>query len=226
MEYKAIGQDTEKINSFMEKVMSTEGFLHLTDDQKRYIRLSLYMQSRAERDSDPASRDAIVSPKRYVTSETRIHPEEHLMEMYEQGAGHDPRDRKYRSSQNHIANFNCHAAIYGMETGMGFPDKEIEIPEKFFNAKYLLVDNKAQLLDIFEKSEFPTVVLMSRAASKHGSVNAWHTFLLLGHDNEDNLLMWHKKNMSLEYQVISVDDFLKKNNPSEFEWGFRNINTY
>lgn len=204
----SIELEQEKLNEDMEILASAEGFHSLTENQKRIIKQSLYVQARAERGTDRASAFAIVSPKtNHVTDITRISHEDHLIDMHRQGYGEDPNIRKYRTSQNHVANWYCHAAIANLEQEKGFDVEPEKIPDGFFKAEYHSVKSLDDVKKMIEDFGVPCVLHISASMEKfNDSPDHKHSCLVLGVGSNSSIVVWEKQGGGLPYRVTTIDE--------------------
>jgi len=208
---------------------STEGFSQLTPKQQTLINQSLYLQARAERGVDEATATAIVSPKTHATKVTEILPQQYLQEMYEmyKGEGYNPpnpADSKYIRSQEHIANWYCHASIANLEEERGLSVEAIEIPEEFFKTKYEAIRNYSDLKETVESCGFPCVLHIASEPDKYNRDN-WthkHSCLILGHDRKGDFVVWEKMGFKLPYRIVALKDVYEQYK-NEYFWGVRKL---
>ncbi len=206
-----VGAEHLKIDEDMAKIEGLDGFNKLSDYQQRLIKTSLYIQARAERGTDYPSDFAIVSPAKYVTDITSIHPEEHLEYMHIMNSGPNPKERKYRLSQNAIANWYCHAAIAGLEYEKGLSIDPAEVPENFFEADYHKVNSIQDVEHIIEGASYPCVVHIMRAEPNNYNegYNTAHSLLALGKNENGQVMVWEKKGNQLPFRIVPLADVYK-----------------
>lgn len=224
-----ISEEHREINAEIFEIQNLEGFNKLSEYQKRLIQASLYIQARAERGTDYASQVAIVSPDRYPVEVTSIHDERHLEFMHGRNFGPDPKERKYRLSQNAIANWYCHAAIAGLEYEEGLSVDPAEVPEDFFRADYYRVNSIQDVENIIDDSHYPSVVhiMGSEPANYNEGYNTAHSFLALGKNEEGKVIVWEKKGNKLPFRIVALDDLYAQYGSNHL-WGARplkNTNT-
>ncbi len=221
-----ISSEHPQLAESMSKIENLDGYNKLSDYQQRLIKASLYIQERAERGTDYPSKFAIVSPQEYAETEvTRIHTEDHLEYMHKFNSGPDPKDRKYRLSQNAIANWYCHAAIAGLEYEKGLSITPAEVPENFFKTDYHLVASIQNVEKIIENTGFPCVIhiMHHEPVNYNESYNAFHSCLALGLNEEGKVMIWEKKGNQLPFRVVTLDEVYTKYGTYNL-WGARPLN--
>ncbi|GEM_PF-3261500 len=169
-----ISEEQEKIKKNMEVAQNTEGFSRLTEKQKSIIKLSLYLQARAERGRN------------------------------EWKSGDD---RKYMNSEYYVDNRNCHSTICCLEKeDINALSKDAFNDSDFFEAKYNKVETINELKTKIEEFDFPCVLQIG-ISSSNDPYGKYHSSLALGHDGNNNIILWEKESSELKfpYQIITLD---------------------
>lgn len=216
-------QEREKNITILE---STEGFGKLTPKQQQIIKQSLYIQQRAERGGDRASNELIISPKTHASvKEVEILHEKqllHLQKAYGRPDLFDPEKRKYKLSQNHIAEWYCHAAINNLEHEKGLQEKPEPLSENFFEAQYTEPDDIQQLQSRIHEQGYPCVVHVLVSSDSLTETNARHSFLVLG-NHEGKTIVWDKKSQQLSYRLTTLEEVCKQYKVDDYSWGIREL---
>lgn len=218
-------EEVSKIESERAKLKSTEGWNKLTERQQNILEKSFNIQARAERISDKASAEAVVSPKRHYVKESKILDEEHLQQMHDINDYADPKTRKYRKSQNHIADWYCHAAISNLETPIPLDEPPgRDLPENFFKAEYTQVKDYEELKKRIEEFGYPSVVHISQAEKNFDLVDLQvHSFLVLGKNQNDEIIIWDKQGYMLSYRAGTLQEIYNEYNQSWNSWGIKKL---
>lgn len=221
-----LAEEQQKRTEYTETLSQTPGFGKLSERQQKIVLQSLYIQQRAERGSDPASADAMESPKTHVTEETKIHSEDYLLEQMIYNRRMTPQFRKYRTSQNLVANWYCHAAIYNLELERGYTEIPVRLPRRFFDATYHTADDYAELKNIAATVTYPSI-LHTGPNPKPVSPEkfAGHSCFVLGPNDNGDILVWEKKGYGLPYQLSTLEAVYKKYTKdfTGYHWGFRKL---
>lgn len=206
----------------MSVLRQTEGWSKLTERQQQIIKVSLYIQQRAERGTDWASKQAIVSPETHATNVVTIKHKGDLRLTREDGSTVGVEKRKYEQSQNRIVDWNCHAAVASLEGWDLSDDMPSKIDNDFFKAEYQEANNKEELENQISNFDFPCVVHVNLEPNNQDKYVARHSFLVLGRDNEDTLVVWDKQGYRYPYRVTTLDKVYQEYKDDRF-WGIRKL---
>lgn len=182
---------------------STEGFPFLTEKQKKIIRVSLLIQARAERDLDPKHKN---DPWYYDWFKFK-------------------RDLKpaYRECQEHIKNWYCHSAVASLENGCLAGERPPEHPKEFFDANYFEVRCEYELERAINFIGYPAVVHANLEKDNfNGEDTQYHTFLALGHNAENNIVVWEKAGFDFPYRVTDLSTVYEDYRGLNY-WGVRKL---
>jgi len=222
----SIPKERERLQEQYEILESTDGFQDLSERQQRLLKASLYLQERAERLSDKASEQAVISKRQgYFIETTKILDEEDLKEMYKREPELllNPETRKYRNSQNRIANWYCHASIYSLENEKIGSIKPEDIPDNFFAADYEKVEKIDDARALILESGFPSIVHISD--DKNNFNDGWHqkhSFLALGKNEDGDIVLWEKEGFNLPFHITTLSQIYKDYCFGHY-WGTRKL---
>lgn len=192
--------EREKFRQDIELLESTEGYPLLTLKQRQIIKVSLYLQDRAERAMHPLH---INDPYYHDWNRAKTEP--------------------YKLSLDHINNWYCHTAVDGLEHKKISGARPQVCAKKFFDGKYFLVDDPLTLKEKIEAFGFPCVVHVGgENGNKNGEDGRLHTFLALGHDSEGGIVVWEKVKIRQPYRVTGLEQVYGNYGHGLF-WGIRKL---
>lgn len=202
----------DKIKDNFKVLEMSAGWKNLTERQQRIIKMSLYVQSRAERTSDPLSAFGFIEDidrGRPVT----VMKKEYTLEKP---------DRKYRLSQNFVSEWYCHYAIKALETNK-LPDQIYNLGEDFFDGDYQHDTKDNKIENRIKVFGYPCVVQITRGENEEQrTFNRLHSCLVLGEIN-GQLLVWEKVNGNEPFAVTTLEVVKSMFNESENYWGIRKL---
>lgn len=199
---EALAVEMERIKRDLAILEATEGFARLTPRQQQIIRTSLFLQARAERDMHPNHKN---DPWYYDWFKRSSHVPE------------------YQESLSHVKHWYCHAAIASLESGQLSGDIPPEHPDSFFNAAYFVIHDIQELKQAISFFDFPTVVhVNSDSDNLIGEVSQYHSFLVLGYDQEKNIVVWEKEGFSYPYRITTLKQVYVEYNNFRY-WGVRKL---
>lgn len=188
----------DKTISSLVALESTEGYWLLTPKQRQIIRVSLFIQERAERG---------------------MHPSHKNDSWYYDWK----KENSYQKSLDHIGYWYCHAAVSGLEKEKYSGTCPPPCSHEFFNGQYFIASNVDQVSEVVEEFGFPCVVhIGGENGNFHGETNRYHTFLALGHDQDGKILIWEKIRKGEPYRIATLNDVFKSYGKDLF-WGVRKI---
>lgn len=130
-------------------------------------------------------------------------------------------NEKDPESQEFVERMFCHSAVRSLETGR-FPNSKLDgIPlSDFFEAKFDTYRTVEGLSRFVNKLGFPVVAHVGN----YPRLPFLHTFLILGHDETDNLLVWGKKGLGLSdpFYVDTLQKEFEFFGPTKY-WGVRKL---
>ncbi|MBP9748092.1 MAG: hypothetical protein KBD17_00470 [Candidatus Pacebacteria bacterium] len=179
------------------------GFLRLSEDQKRYILASLYIQQRAERATDPVSAARIEdTPDKFMNNPSDVSEPYITHTDTSLKAPHEER-RRYHTSQLQVMIDFCHKVVKKLED---YREGE-KIPDSWTEAG--LIDSYADLEELIalteENSTLPFVIeIWSGRPKNHSSANLEHTTVLLGKNQEGEYMVWEKSGWHMPFKVTSL----------------------
>jgi len=177
---------------------SLSGFNGLSKKQKQYINLSLYVQQRAERGTDPGSAAHIhvpqgsflekIAPGRVLISDPNKHSKD---------SGSSERGG-YFLSQAYIAAEYCHRAVRNLEEyregGQADPEwHELGAPS------YAELEQSANAFN-----GHPCVVEVWDGQPGGKTSIPLHTSLILGRNQNNELMVWEKAGSSSPFQLLPL----------------------
>lgn len=214
--------EQKKLADNLETLQNTEGWKRLTDRQQRIIKQSLYIQARAERTTDPASKAAVhLFKDDNGLSSSRIDDQELL--KWERDKGYylfDPNTRKYQLSQNIIGNWNCHYALANLEQEKGLDFKPKKLPSSFFNTHYFKIDSVIDIEKMIDIHGYPCVVHSVIKTKNFTNRDSYHTFLALGRDGNQNIIAWEKHGYGYPYKITTLKNIFNEGR-KDCLWGVR-----
>lgn len=201
-----LSDEKEEICRDLETLEKTEGYSSLSDRQKQIIRVSLAIQARAEREgvTDSCVNWGVIRRvKRYFkrTSE----------------------ETRYLASDRHIIRWYCHGAIASLEDERFEGEWPKDNPIDFFNASYFEVASEYDVKKAIEYYGFPSVVHVNEDSDNfEGEDSQYHSFLALGHNEDGEIVVWHKEGFRYPYKVTTLRSVFEDYGPSFF-WGVRKL---
>lgn len=191
---------------------SLSGYNRLSERQRQYMRLSFYIQQRAERGTDPGSASHIfaqparfekLAPGGVLILDPNKPPKD--SQLPEKGA--------YFSSQSYIAAEYCHRAVSNLEAYREGNETAPEWHELGLAPSY---EQLEEVADTFNGQ--PCVVEVWYDQPGHKTSIHLHTSLILGRNQSNELICWEKAGYSSPFQLLSlkqvynayVDDEVKK----------------
>ncbi len=134
----------------------------------------------------------------------------------------------YDESRFIVGIWNCHNAVDLLERETWLEEGEPpKLPENFFKADY---EKSAGLTGIalrIERYGFPAVVHIFSKDPKgdysKGIYDAEHSFLALGHDINDDVLIWEKVGHGHDFQVSTLSNVFDSYDKDTYYWGVRNL---
>jgi len=197
-------QEKVRLKRDLALLEATKGYSMLSDTQKELIRITLYLQARAERDMHP---EHINDPWYYDW-------------MVKDGS----KEAKYQNSLKHIKRWNCHGAIAALERGnLSILEDPPENTREFFNAHYAKIKNESEIRAIIETIGYPCVVHVNEElGNTYGEETQWHSFLALGEISGGKIITWEKIGFELPYRVAFLSNIFFEYDYAEY-WGFRKL---
>jgi len=205
-----IHKETTERNEQFQQLDELDGFTKLSTKQQQMVRLSLYVQQRAVRGTDPGSQDNIGIG--YETDDVFID--------FPKGENREgvTIENKYRISQRHIYDWYCHATITALKHER--VDKKLfyqtDVPELLNETGYE-IKCEADIIDFIEialvDSEMPVVLHVLGS-----QVPVLHSAIILGKDNGGTFILWEKKGFSLPYQLTTLENVFQDYSSHGQEW--------
>lgn len=201
------------------------GYQALTADQQQMIRLSLAVQQRAERGSDEASARQIGEPRDGV-SWMEFRANGNFDEWVDEQGEKLP--RTYSRSQNHVYQWFCSAVVSALEKAepIKLESGSAEVLDRTFFEGFEYHDNietEADLETFIElevnPAEMPLVLDVAGA-----QFSGLHNALLLGRDQEGNVVVWEKIGFSKPYRLTTLKQIFAEYGPG-LNWGVRPLRT-
>jgi hypothetical protein len=182
---------------------STEGFSILTAKQRQVIRVSLCLQDRSDRDD-----------------ESTFTTKNWFLDFFRR---RESQVQKYTDSTEHIINWYCHAAIASLESGCLGGDEPPDHPLEFFDATYFEAHTEYELRQAVKFIGFPSVVHVNLDSDNvRGEDSQYHSFLVLGHDKNKNIIIWDKEGYGYPYRVTTLAQVYSEYDDFEY-WGVRKL---
>lgn len=195
--------EREKYRRDLASLEQTEGFGKLTPRQQQIIRVSLYLQARAERDMHPEHKN---DPWYYDWFKS--------ISEFKPG---------YQECLHHIQEWYCHAAIASLESGSLQGMHPQPHPKKFFDAEYFEFKCEYDLERMINYFGFPTVVhINSKPANFVGEESQYHSFLALGYGPTKSILVWEKNGFNFPYRVVNLEEVYEEYQSFRY-WGLRKL---
>ncbi len=195
--------EREKYRIEISVLESTEGWIELSDGQKEILRVTLYLQTRAQRDMDPDHKN---DPWYY--------------DWFRRDKQYTP---KYQESLKNIKRWCCHTAVQSLENVDLSGEYPKDPPINFFDADYTSIKSIDGLVEAVESIGFPAVVHISmKPKNKTGRAQQCHSFVIMGHNKSNNLIVWEKQDFHLPYRVTTLIDVYEQYRAIEF-WGIRKL---
>jgi hypothetical protein len=113
-------------------------------------------------------------------------------------------------SVNLIENWFCHSAINALER----PNNPIlepreEYDKSFFDASYYQIKNLQQAEFVLNSYGYPCVVHINSHSKNKGRLTQEHSFLALGHDQNNDIVIWEKEGYGCPFRVGPLKDEFK-----------------
>lgn len=196
-----------------ELLRSLPGFLTLREEQQRLLTTSLYVQQRAERATDEASRRQI--PEGTMVERPEI-IRRSLTGLDDSSGEGEHLPETYTRSQDHIAMENCHSAVEALAQGQIL---NLEVPIEFHSIKSES-DLEAFIELEIETKELPLVLQVRQASYKY----PMHSALILGKDQNGRWMVWEKYGYGLPYQLVELKSLLSTYTYGE--WGVQSLKLF
>jgi hypothetical protein len=178
---------------------SLSGFPHLSEDQQRYIKATLYIQQRAERESDPVSASRVKSMPQVFESNAPGRPYIDHSSLSTQVSS----DKGgYFESQLYIMNQYCHAAVAKLE----------DYRENKESAKNWReagpIHSFLELVELLElaraEHDFPFVIEVRHRPLGEDRSALEHSTVLLGQNVDGEFMVWEKSGYHLPFQLVPL----------------------
>jgi len=201
-----LSDEKEEINRDLQILEKTEGYSSLSVRQKQIIRVSLAVQARANREGVTnycVNKGIIRRVRRFLNRTSE--------------------ETRYQASGRHVIRWYCHGAIASLE-GEDFEGEwPKDNPIEFFNASYFEVASEYDVKKAIEYYGFPSVVHVNEASDNlEGEDSQYHSFLALGHNEDGEIVVWHKEGFRYPYKVTTLHSVYEVYGPSYF-WGVRKL---
>ena len=178
---------------------SLSGFSRLSENQKRYLLNSLYIQQRAERGTDIVSAAHINEMPKKFEEFAQAGPYILTPEQPKKV----PSEGKYSSSQSYVSNENCHNAIVELEKYRN--NKKLLIPEWHeYGLFKSYLDLEKFIVSLKEKNGPPFVIEIWNGKPDKRNSKLSHSTLLIEQNNEGEWMLWEKSGFSMPFQLISL----------------------
>ncbi len=192
--------DSNEPQSWVDKLMWTDGWKKLTPTQQKIIIASLSITQRAYSRQRPIA---------FIDLDNITPPNV--------------------ASQKHIASEYCHTAIAALEIGRlvtnPHAEESLRLGKHFFDSKdfdLTLEDNKRErLTNALKEFEFPCVV-QPGVDPKIIRPAAVHSFLALGEGPDGQIYCWDKAGLGMPYRVWKLDEEYEQYGRYS-HWGIRKL---
>ncbi len=178
---------------------SLSGFSHLSENQQRYIKATLYIQQRAERESDPVSASRIKSMPEVFEGNAPgrsyiDHPSLSTQVSSDKGG--------YFESQLYIMNQYCHAAVAKLED---YRENKQSV-KNWYEAGP--IHSFLELVELIEltraEHDFPFVVEVRSLPLGEYHSALEHSTVLLGQNFEGEFMVWEKSGYHIPFQLVTL----------------------
>ena len=116
----------------------------------------------------------------------------------------------------HILEWSCHAAVNAVETGnFSVPGR---MPDDLYRCHYESIANYKDLRQKIEAFGFPCVVHITK---EYFNILC-HSFLTLGHNKRNSIVIWEKVGDELQYQLTTLKQEIAYYNGKN-RWGIRKL---
>lgn len=201
-QYQSI--ERQKIADDLTVLQNTEGYSLLSERQKQIIRVALYIQARSKR------KDSIEETNKF-------------MSLYRTFLNVKKGQDIYRESRLHIEQWYCHGAIAALEAGCFAGEEPEDNPIDFFDAAYFAVNDEYDVKKAIEFFGFPCVVHVNEEKENFkGEDTQYHSFLALGHGEDNKIIVWDKQGFRCPYRVTTLSEVFEEYGPNYF-WGVRKL---
>lgn len=214
-----IRQEKNEREELYAELDSIEGFKNMTETQQDMVKTSLYVQQRFNR-----------IPGTY-------------QDKFGYGGYPDPEfdydgDKEYSHTKKHMWDWYCTAAVYAVESE-SVPNRqtvhpsEFQMEDFFHGIQYKYKIHSLEDLDVFknEVRNKKMPLILDIKLESHSTLfddepeGGMHTALIIGHNAQDNLVVWEKVGGGSEYRLSTIDDIFKSNNRPDYIWGIRPLKT-
>lgn len=174
-----------------------DGYKRMSEKQKQFLLLSLYVQQRAERGTDPVSASRIQEVPPNFKNLPREMP--YITSVYNDGS---TGSGDYHTSQLYIMSEFCHKAVKDLEAYGTEHNGEAEWIEAGPVRTY---DELCELLHLADDTvKFPLVLEAWVENPGSNPMYRSHTALVLGKNGSGEYMVWEKVGFNLPFQVTSL----------------------